>query len=107
MTKHADLRPQHGIPEGARGWTHGDFQYRNLLWEGEDLAAVLDWDRVGVRPYEEEAVRTAQVQFGVDGVFDLDRVSAFVSGYRSVMLVDVTALVDGARRLWWKRMTDF
>ncbi|MGQ4388794.1 phosphotransferase [Streptomyces sp. SAS_270] len=107
ITKHAHLRPQHGTPAGAHGWTHGDFQYRNLLWEGEELVAVLDWDRVGVRPYAEEVVRTAQVQFGVDGVFDLARVSAFVRGYRTVMLLDVTALVDGARRLWWKRMTDF
>ncbi|MET9964896.1 phosphotransferase [Streptomyces sp. NPDC006356] len=107
ITKHADLRPQHASPEGAHGWTHGDFQYRNLLWEGEELAAVLDWDRVGVRPYAEEVVRTAQVQFGVDGVFDLDRVSAFVGGYRTARPLDASALVDGARRLWWKRMTDF
>ncbi|MDG4856702.1 phosphotransferase [Streptomyces sp. T-3] len=107
ITKHADQRPQHAAPEGAHGWTHGDFQYRNLLWEGEELAAVLDWDRVGVRPYAEEVVRTAQVQFGVDGVFDLDRVAAFVDGYRSVMPLEPSALVDGARRLWWKRMTDF
>ncbi|MEV6940781.1 phosphotransferase [Streptomyces sp. NPDC051172] len=107
ITKHAELRPQHASPEGAHGWTHGDFQYRNLLWDGEELAAVLDWDRVGVRPYAEEVVRTAQVQFGVGGVFDLDRVSAFVGGYRSVMPLEAIALLDGARRLWWKRMTDF
>ncbi|WP_260326945.1 phosphotransferase [Streptomyces sp. TLI_185] len=107
ITKHAGLRPQHAVPEGVHGWTHGDFQYRNLLWEDEELSAVLDWDRVGVRPYAEEVVRTAQVQFGVDGVFDLARVSAFVGGYRSVMPLEVTALVDGVRRLWWKRMTDF
>lgn len=107
ISKHADLRPQLGTPEGAHGWTHGDFQYRNLLWEDEELAAVLDWDRVGVRPYAEEVVRTAQVQFGVDGVFDLGRVSTFVGGYRSVMPLEDTALADGVRRLWWKRMTDF
>ncbi|RZB18799.1 hypothetical protein StrepF001_16605 [Streptomyces sp. F001] len=107
ITKHADLRPRHATAEGTHGWTHGDFQYRNLLWEGEELAAVLDWDRVGVRPYAEEVARTAQVQFGVDGVFDLDRVSAFVGGYRTVVPLEATALVDGVRRLWWKRMTDF
>jgi len=107
IAEHADLRPQHTAPEGAHGWTHGDVQYRNLLWEGEELVAVLDWDRVGVRPYAEEVVRTAQVQFGVDGVFDLARVSAFVGGYRSVMPLEGSALADGVRRLWWKRMTDF
>lgn len=107
VCKYADHRPQSTMPEGDRGWTHGDLQYRNLLWEGGELAAILDWDRIAVRPYAEEAVRTAQVQFGVGGVFDLGRVSAFVEGYRSVVPLEPPALVDGARRLWWKRMTDF
>jgi homoserine kinase type II len=107
IAKHADRRPQGTAPAGDHGWTHGDVQYRNLLWEGGELAAILDWDRVGVRPYAEEVVRTAQVQFGVDGVFDLVRVSAFVRGYRSVVPLEASALADGARRLWWKRMTDF
>ncbi|MFD4696555.1 phosphotransferase [Streptomyces niveus] len=105
--KYADWRPQGEVPGGGHGWTHGDVQYRNLLWEGGELAAILDWDRVGVRPYAEEVVRTAQVQFGVGGVFDLPRVSAFVRGYRSVKPMEASALADGARRLWWKRMTDF
>ncbi|MFD5191279.1 hypothetical protein ACFWMU_24565 [Streptomyces sp. NPDC058357] len=52
-------------------------------------------------------MRTAQVQFGMEGVFDLDRVSAFVSGYRSVVPLEPAALLDAARRLWWKRLTDF
>ncbi|WP_245790658.1 phosphotransferase [Streptomyces monashensis] len=105
--KYADHRPRSSTPEGDHGWTHGDVQYRNLLWEGGELAAVLDWDRVAVRPYAEEVVRTAQVQFGVGGVFDLARVSAFVGGYRSVVPLEPSALVDGVRRLWWKRVTDF
>lgn len=94
-------------PAGPQGWTHGDFQYRNLLWADGGLVAVLDWDRLGVRPYAEEVVRTAQVQFGVEGVFDLERVTAFVAGYRSVIPLEPAALLDAARRLWWKRMTDF
>ncbi|MFF9480706.1 phosphotransferase [Streptomyces sp. NPDC014733] len=107
LDKHAHLRPGGDTPTGPHGWTHGDFQYRNLLWADGELVAVLDWDRLGVRPYAEEVVRTAQVQFGVEGVFDLERVSAFISGYRSVVPLEPTALLDAARRLWWKRMTDF
>ncbi|MFI9039433.1 phosphotransferase [Streptomyces sp. NPDC053726] len=107
ISRHAGRRPQGEVPAGRHGWTHGDVQYRNLLWAGGELAAILDWDRVGVRPYAEEVVRTAQVQFGVDGAFDLGRVSAFVRGYRSVVPLEASALADGARRLWWKRMTDF
>ncbi|MCX5136442.1 phosphotransferase [Streptomyces sp. NBC_00340] len=105
--KYADRRPKDTVPVGPLGWTHGDVQYRNLLWESGELAAVLDWDRVGIRPLAEEVARTAQVQFGVGGVFDLARVSAFVRGYRSVVPLEAVALADGVRRLWWKRMTDY
>ncbi|MFH8403050.1 phosphotransferase [Streptomyces anulatus] len=107
LDRYADLRPESDTPAGPHGWTHGDFQYRNLLRTGGELAAVLDWDRLGVRPYAEEVVRSAQVQFNMEGVFDLERVSAFVAGYRSVNLLAPDVLVDAARRLWWKRMTDF
>lgn len=107
LDKHTHLRPERDIPAGPHGWTHGDFQYRNLLWADGELNTVLDWDRLGVRPYAEEVVRTAQVQFGVGGVFDLERVAAFVAGYRSVIPLASAELLDAARRLWWKRMTDF
>ncbi|MFJ3310394.1 hypothetical protein ACIPSA_46930 [Streptomyces sp. NPDC086549] len=56
--------------------------------------AVLDWDRLGVRPYGEEAAWTAQVQFRLGGVFDLDRIAAFCAGYRSVI-----DLSEGASRM--------
>ncbi|MET9934484.1 MULTISPECIES: phosphotransferase [unclassified Streptomyces] len=107
LALYASLRPAGNVPTGPHGWTHGDFQYRNLLWDGGELTAVLDWDRLGARPYAEEVIRTAQVQFGVEGVFDLERVAAFVSGYRSVVPLEPAALLDAARRLWWKRMTNF
>ncbi|MFC9261301.1 hypothetical protein ACFT25_15970 [Streptomyces hydrogenans] len=40
-------------------------------------------------------------------MFDLERLVAFVAGYRSVIPLETSALLDAARRLWWKRMTDF
>lgn len=107
LHRYADLRPTTDRPTGPYGWTHGDFQYRNLLRRGGEVVAVLDWDRLGIRPYAEEVVRTAQVQFGVGGRFDLERVAAFVNGYRSVIPLSAAALADGLDRLWWKRMTDF
>ncbi|WP_433890378.1 phosphotransferase [Streptomyces sp. CA-111067] len=104
----AGRRPAVEVPRGPVGWTHGDFQHLNLLWRGPVISAVLDWDRLGVRPYAEEAVRSAQVQFGTeDGRLDLGRVAAFVSGYRSVVPVSDADLADAAERLWWKRMSDF
>lgn len=107
IAAHADHLPADEVPVGPYGWTHGDLQYRNLLWSGSELSAVLDWDRVAVRPYAEEVVRTAQVQFGGAGGFDLERVAAFVAGYRSVAPLSTAALEDAVHRLWWKRLTDF
>lgn len=108
LAKHAEARPADERARGPLGWTHGDLQYRNLLWRDERIAAVLDWDRVAVRPLAEEVVRTAQVQFTTrDGRWDLARTAAFVAGYRRVVELADEDLRDAARRLWWKRMTDF
>ena len=104
----ASLRPESEAPAGPVGWTHGDFQPLNVLWDGSIVSAVLDWDRLGVRPYAEEVVRTVQVQFGTDDSrLDLERLAAFVAGYRAVVPIADAALLDAEQRLWWKRMTDF
>ncbi|MCX5585551.1 phosphotransferase [Streptomyces erythrochromogenes] len=107
LARHTDGQPESEVPTGPYGWTHGDFQYRNLLRRDGRVVAVLDWDRLGVRPYGEEVARTAQVQFGVGGVFDLDRIAAFCAGYRSVIDLPEGDLADAVKRLWWKRLTDF
>ncbi|MER5806912.1 phosphotransferase [Streptomyces sp. NPDC002033] len=107
LARYAGARPKGEMPAGPYGWTHGDFQHRNLLRRDGRVVAVLDWDRLGVRPYGEEVARTAQVQFGVGGAFDLDRVAAFCSGYRSVIDLPEGDLADAVSRLWWKRLTDF
>jgi Ser/Thr protein kinase RdoA (MazF antagonist) len=108
LAKYAGQCPVGEVPQGPVGWTHGDFQPLNILWSGSAVTAVLDWDRLGVRPYGEEVTRTAQVQFGIeDGGLDLERVAAFTAGYRSEVPLCDGDLVDAVERLWWKRMTDF
>lgn len=107
LEKHAAERPASDVV-GPFGWTHGDFQYRNVLWWGETIAGVIDWDRIRVRPFGEEVARTATVQFGgEDGFLDLERTAAFVSGYRSVVPLSAESLTDAVERLWWKRMSDY
>ncbi|MEU8269879.1 phosphotransferase [Sphaerisporangium sp. NPDC049002] len=104
----ASEAPRDDLTLGPVGWTHGDLQPLNLLWRDGAVVAVLDWDRLGVRPYGEEVVRTAQVQFtSDDGRLDLERVAAFTAGYRSHVTIADEDLVDAVERLWWKRLTDF
>nr|BFF22889.1 hypothetical protein GCM10025732_08540 [Glycomyces mayteni] len=73
---------------------------------GERIAAVLDWDRVRVSAYAEEIVRAATYQCALDdGRIDLGGVAAIVAGYRSVRPIGADALIDAARRRWWKLLT--
>ena len=107
LGKHASRRPNDDLPLGPCGWTHGDFQYRNLIWSDGQVSAILDWDRVGVRALAEEVVRTAAVQFAHDdGVVDVQRIEAFVEAYRSVLPLKDEHLIDAAYRLWWRWLTD-
>ena len=66
LEKYGHLRPQSDVPTGPFGWTHGDFQHLNVIWSGEDVAAVIDWDRIRVRMWGEEVARSATLLFGHD-----------------------------------------
>ncbi|MFD4906663.1 phosphotransferase [Kitasatospora purpeofusca] len=108
LEKYGHERPAGEVAVGPVGWTHGDVQHRNVLWRDGEIAGVIDWDRIRVRPFGEEVARTATVQFGgEDGFLDLERTAAFVAGYQSVVPIPVPALADAVERLWWKRMSDY
>ncbi|MCX4753483.1 phosphotransferase [Kitasatospora purpeofusca] len=108
LEKYGHERPAGEVAVGPVGWTHGDVQHRNVLWRDGVIVGVIDWDRIRVRPFGEEVARTATVQFGgEDGFLDLERTSAFVAGYRSVVPIPLPALADAVERLWWKRMSDY
>jgi homoserine kinase type II len=108
IEKYAVSRPGDDVPLGPFGWVHGDFQHLNVLWRDEGVVAVLDWDRIRVKPFGEEVARSATLLFGREsGGLDLQRVAAFVAGYRSVVPIGVAELADAVERLWWKRMCDF
>jgi homoserine kinase type II len=110
----AALRPAEDVAVGPCGWTHGDFQHLNLLWRAGEVSAVLDWDRLDVRPLGLEVARSATLLFGSGDArgLDLDRVTAFVAGYRTTNpdLTDTdltdTDLADAVHRLWWERVSN-
>ncbi|WP_431934072.1 phosphotransferase [Nonomuraea jabiensis] len=108
LQEYGERRPASDSPAGPAGWTHGDLQYRNLLWHDGEIAAVLDWDRIQVRTFAEEVTRTAMVQFmSKEGPLDLERVGAFVAGYRRLIPLRSEDVADALDRLWWRRMTSF
>jgi Ser/Thr protein kinase RdoA (MazF antagonist) len=122
----AHLRPRPG-PVRPAGWTHGDLNQHNLLFTGDRCTGIIDWDRLGVRPYGLEVVRTAVILFArsipvrssplspargdsgddqTDRAVDLDRVAAFTAGYRARIDISDAELWDAAHRRWWDYATD-
>jgi len=98
----ADQRPA-DAELGPCGWTHGDLQPFNLLVDADGrVTGILDWDRLGVRPYGLEVVRTATIMCG----HDLDRIAAFVAGYRAHIPITDAELADAAHRRWWTLLTE-
>ncbi|WP_433367467.1 phosphotransferase [Actinoplanes sp. CA-142083] len=85
------------------GWTHGDLQPYNLLVDADGrITGILDWDRLGVRPYGLEVVRTATITFGRS----TGRMAAFVRGYRTHIPISGAQLADAAHRRWWTLLTE-
>jgi Ser/Thr protein kinase RdoA (MazF antagonist) len=104
----AHRRPEAGS-EPAAGWVHGDFHPLNVLYRGPDPVAIIDWDRLGVQPRAEEAVRAAAIFFlGPDsGELDLLKVRRYARAYRQAADVPVDELGAAVHRVWWERLNDF
>ncbi|WP_328360864.1 phosphotransferase [Streptomyces sp. NBC_00445] len=105
LERHADRRPPRG---GCVGWVHGDFHPFNLLYQGDAPAAIVDWDRLGVQPRAEEAVRAAAIFFVRPvGTLDLPKVRAYARAYRRTAGATPSQLAAAVHRVWWERLNDF
>ncbi|MFJ2905866.1 phosphotransferase [Streptomyces sp. NPDC091279] len=105
LRRHAGRRPPSG---SSVGWVHGDFHPFNLLYRGDAPAAIVDWDRLGLRPRAEEAVRAAAIFFvRPAGPLDLPRVRAYARAYRRAAGATRAQLSAAVHRVWWERLNDF
>ncbi|MCM2388901.1 phosphotransferase [Streptomyces albipurpureus] len=105
LERHADRRPP---PASSGGWVHGDFHPLNLLYRGTEPAAILDWDRLGVQPRAEEAVRAAAIFFVQPaGELALPKVRAYARAYRRAVGAEPAELAAAVHRVWWERLNDF
>ncbi|MEV5432908.1 phosphotransferase [Streptomyces sp. NPDC052701] len=105
LEQHAGRRPPRG---GCVGWVHGDFHPFNLLYRGDAPAAIVDWDRLGVQPRAEEAVRAAVIFFvRPAGTLDLPKVRAYARAYRRTAGATPSELAAAVHRVWWERLNDF
>ncbi|MFF8291556.1 phosphotransferase [Streptomyces sp. NPDC016309] len=105
LADHSHRRPP---PASAGGWVHGDFHPLNLLYRGAEPAAIIDWDRLGVQPRAEEAVRAAAIFFVEPaGGLELAKVRAYARAYRRAAGADPAELAAAVHRVWWERLNDF
>ncbi|MEU8540232.1 phosphotransferase [Streptomyces sp. NPDC048717] len=105
LAAHAHRRPSVPAPPG---WVHGDFHPLNLLYRGTEPAAIVDWDRLDVRPRAEEAVRAAAIFFvRPTGELALAEVRAYARAYRRATGASCAELAVAADRVWWERLNDF
>ncbi|MGW1427584.1 phosphotransferase [Streptomyces sp. NPDC002431] len=107
LERHADRRPP--TPDApAIGWVHGDFHPLNVLYRGPEPVAILDWDRLGVQPRAEEAVRAAAIFFVQPaGTLELEKVRAYARAYRRAAGAEPAELAAAVHRVWWERLNDF
>jgi Ser/Thr protein kinase RdoA (MazF antagonist) len=107
LEHHAHRRPPPGA-ESATGWVHGDFHPLNVLYQGAEPAAIIDWDRLGVQPRAEEAVRAAAIFFvRPTGELELTKVRAYARAYRGAAGARAPELAAAVHRVWWERLNDF
>ncbi|WP_233221176.1 phosphotransferase [Streptomyces carminius] len=110
LRRHAHRRPPAGT-EPVAGWVHGDFHPFNLLYRNREPAepvAIVDWDRLAVRPRAEEAVRAAAIFFlRPDGALDLAKIRAYAAAYRAATGAGADEMAAAVHRVWWERLNDF
>ncbi|WP_275557737.1 phosphotransferase [Streptomyces sp. 5-6(2022)] len=107
VERHAHRRPEaDAVP--VAGWVHGDFHPLNLLYRDTEPAAIVDWDRLGVQPRAEEAVRAAAIFFvRPDGTLELTKVRSYARAYRCAAGAGTSEMAAAVHRVWWERLNDF
>ncbi|MDX3096361.1 phosphotransferase [Streptomyces sp. ME01-24h] len=107
LERHAHRRPPDAA-DPVSGWVHGDFHPLNLLYREDEPVAIVDWDRLGVQPRAEEAVRAAVIFFvRPGGTLDLGKIRSYAGAYRTAADVAEDELAAAVHRVWWERLNDF
>lgn len=84
------------------GWAHRDLWADNLLFDGERVAAILDFDRLNY-DYPDLDIARAVLSYALDeaGVLHVPLAAAFVHGYREERELEPGRLTRSFRVLWY------
>ncbi len=70
------------LPGAPRGLVHGDLFPDNVLWIGDRVSALLDWEMCGIDPFAYD-LGVAVNAWCFAGGFQHDRAVALLAGYRA------------------------
>ncbi|WNS43081.1 phosphotransferase [Paenibacillus sp. MMS20-IR301] len=86
------------------GWAHRDLWVDNLLFNGNGLNAILDFDRLKF-DYPQLDVARAVISCALDDHLDVSLASAFMEGYREERNVIEGYLTNSLQLLWYMEST--
>ena len=87
------------------GWSHWDLFVDNILFKKDSVSAILDFDRMNY-VYQEFDISRPILSCCLDeGKINVDKVSAFVEGYRESYEISVDKIIRSIKPTWWKEAT--
>jgi homoserine kinase type II len=87
----AELARASALPSAPRGLVHGDLFTDNVLWIGDRVSAILDWEMACTDPFAFDLGVALSAWCYGDG-YDRPRAAALVAGYRSRRKVEPETL---------------
>jgi len=85
-----------------KGWSHWDLFVDNILFNSNSVSAILDFDRMNF-VYPEFDISRAILSCCIhNGQIHIDKVSAFVEGYREYHKLTNQKLIRSIKLTWWK-----
>jgi homoserine kinase type II len=81
----------HKLPGAPRGLVHGDLFPDNVLWIGDRISALLDWEMCGIDPFAYD-LGVAINAWCFAGTFQADRAKALLTGYRGSRKIEPETL---------------
>jgi homoserine kinase type II len=86
-----ELEAARRLPAAPRGLVHGDLFIDNVLWLGDRVSYVLDWEMSCVDPFAYDLAVAVNAWCFVDR-YDAARARALVAGYRAKRKLDADTL---------------
>lgn len=93
------------VSERQAGWAHRDLWVDNILFEGNELSAILDFDRVAFDYPELDIARAIMSCLLKEDSINTNAASAFLNGYRTKRALQKGTLVRSLKMLWYLEST--